>query len=59
MAREGDYKRAQAVAKAWDKVMNREATALNQDQREQINNFRININGTYNVMYEQQQVVSQ
>jgi hypothetical protein len=54
LAREGDYKRAQAVAKAWDKVMNRDAPQLNVAQQEEITNFRNNIGVTYNLMYEQQ-----
>lgn len=53
MAREGDYKRAQAVAKAWDKVMNRDAGNLKDEQKNEINNFRANIGVTYNLMYEQ------
>ncbi len=52
-AREGDYKRAQATAKAWDKVMNRDANILNNDQQMQVNNFRANVGDTYNLMYQQ------
>lgn len=59
LAREGDYKRAQAVAKAWDKVMNRDVAQLNVDQQSEINNYRANIGVTYNLMYEQQQMAPQ
>lgn len=58
MAREGDYKRAQAAAKAWNKVMTRDATKLSEDQNVQIDAFRQNIGETYNLMYQQQQSVT-
>ena len=59
MAREGDFKRAQAAAKAWDKAMNRDGNVLSQEQNVQINAFRSNIGETYNLMYQQQQSVTQ
>ena len=40
MAREGDYKRAQAAAKAWNNVITRDATKLSEDQNVQIDAFR-------------------
>ena len=58
MAREGDYKRAQAVGKAWNNVMTRDATKLSEDQNVQIDAFRQNIGETYNLMYQQQQSVN-
>lgn len=58
MARDGDYKRAQAAAKAWNKVMTRDATKLSEDQNVQIDAFRQNIGETYNLMYQQQQSVT-
>ena len=54
MAREGDLKRAQATAKAWDKAMNRDADWLSTEQNVQINAFRSNIGETYNLMYREQ-----
>jgi multidrug efflux pump subunit AcrA (membrane-fusion protein) len=53
MAREGDYKRAQAVAKAWNNVMTRDATKLSEDQNVQIDAFRQNIGDTYKLVYHQ------
>jgi hypothetical protein len=52
MAREGDYKRAQAAAKAWNKVMTRDATKLSEEQNVQIEAYRQNIGETYNLMHQ-------
>ena len=52
MAKEGDYKRAQAAAKAWNKVMTRDATKLSEEQNVQIEAYRQNIGETYNLMHQ-------
>lgn len=36
LARQGEYKQAQAVAKAWDKVMNRDAKVLSAEQQTEV-----------------------
>ena len=51
LARQGEFKQAQAVAKAWDKVMTREPTKLSEGQQMEVQNFRQNIGQTYNLMY--------
>ena len=56
LARTGDFRQAQVVAKAWDKVMTRDTNNLKADQVEQVANFRSNISETYNLMYQQQQM---
>lgn len=40
------------MAKAWDKVLTRDAAR--EDQQSEVANFRSNIGQTYNLMYQQQ-----
>ena len=54
LARQGEFREAQAVAKAWDKVMNRDTEKLSIEQKTQVTNFRANIGETYSLMYQQQ-----
>ena len=53
LARQGEFKSAQAVAKAWDKVMTRDPNSLSSGQKTEVNNFRQNINMTYGLMHQQ------
>lgn len=43
LARVGEFKQAQAVAKAWDNVMNRDTAQLSCNQKQEVQNFRSNI----------------
>jgi hypothetical protein len=58
LARVGEFKQAQAVAKAWDKVMTRDAAQLSCNQMAEVQNFRSNIGQTYNLMHQQQVMTS-
>eukprot|EP00347_Sterkiella_histriomuscorum_P023950 403332824 len=51
LARQGEFKKAQVAAKAWDNRLL--SNTVNQDQREQLGNFRSNMNGIYNIMNQQ------
>ena len=51
LARQGEFKQAQAVAKAWDKVMNRDAKTLSTTQQAEVHNYRANIGETYSLMH--------
>lgn len=59
LARQGDYKKAQVAAKAWDNVMNAAPALLSAPQQMQAQNFRSNINSTYSMINKQQQMIQQ
>ena len=53
LAKHGEYKQAQAVAKAWNNVMSRDVQALSSVQQAEASNFISNMAPTYNMMYQQ------
>ena len=54
MARGGDYKMAQVVSKAWDNKMAANHYKMKDYQREQMEDYRRNMQPTYGMMYAKQ-----
>ena len=54
-ARQGDYKKAQVISKAWDNNLNNDFSIQKSAmQQVQAQNFRNNIQSSYNMIYHQQ-----
>ncbi len=56
MARQGDFKKAQVISKAWDNKMQKNTAMTSVAQQNQMQDFRSNIQQSYGMMYEQSQI---
>ena len=60
LARQGDYKMAQVVSKAWDNNLNKDFSIQKSAmQQMQAQNFRNNIQSSYNMIFHQQVQMAQ